>query len=46
LGILLGKASNAIGPAGIYVIVAILLIILLIPNFIKTKTHAINNVQG
>jgi PTS system ascorbate-specific IIC component len=46
LGILLGKASNALGPVGIYILVIILLIILVLPNFIKTKTHALNNVQG
>jgi len=46
LGILLGKASNTLGPAGIYILAAILLIVLVIPNFIKTKTHALNNVQS
>lgn len=46
LGILLGKASNALGATGIYIIVAILFAALLIPNFVKTKTQALNNVQG
>ncbi|MCC5465721.1 PTS ascorbate transporter subunit IIC [Pelosinus baikalensis] len=46
LGILLGKAYDAVGPAGIYILVAILVIVLVIPNYIKTKAHAINNVQG
>lgn len=46
LGILLGKASNALGPAGIYIIVAILFAVLVIPNFVKTKNQALNNVQG
>jgi PTS system ascorbate-specific IIC component len=46
LGILLGKVSNTLGPAGIYILVAILLIVLVIPNFIKTKTYALNNVQS
>jgi len=46
LGILLGKAYEAVGPTGIYILIAILVIVLLIPNYIKTKAHAINNVQG
>lgn len=46
LGILLGKASNALGPTGIYIIVVILFAVLVIPNFVKTKNQALNNVQG
>ncbi|MBU2702775.1 PTS system ascorbate-specific IIC component [Sporomusaceae bacterium BoRhaA] len=46
LGILLGQISNAIGIAGIYAIVAILLVILFVPNFIKTKSNALNHIQG
>ncbi len=41
LGITLGQA----GSTGIYVIVAILLIILLIPNFIKTRSITLNNYE-
>jgi len=46
LGILLGQISNAIGVAGIYTIVAILLVILIVPNFIQTKSNALNHIQG
>lgn len=42
LGILIGKATSSIGTAGIYIIIAILLAIIIIPCFIKTKTHVIN----
>ncbi|WP_156286252.1 PTS ascorbate transporter subunit IIC [Oceanivirga salmonicida] len=42
LGILLGK-SNAVGQYGIYIIVGITLLVLLIPNFMKTKNKVINN---
>lgn len=44
LGIVLGKLGS-FGEIGIYVLVAILIIVLLIPNFIKTKTNVINNVE-
>lgn len=43
LGILLGKVSNSLGLTGIYVLVGILLIVLAIPNFIKTKSQTLNN---
>lgn len=43
LGILIGQAGNALNIAGIYLIVAIVLLALIIPNFIKTKTAALNN---
>ena len=42
LGILIGKSTSSIGTAGIYIIVAILLAVLIIPSFIKTKTNVIN----
>lgn len=45
LGIVIGKASELVGKAGIIGIVIILLIALIIPNFIKTKSKALNNVD-
>lgn len=45
LGILLGKTSNLAGKAGIYVILVIVLMVLLVPNFMKTKSKVINNIE-
>ena len=45
LGIVIGKASELLGKAGIIGIVIILLLALIIPNFIKTKSKALNNVD-
>lgn len=45
LGILLGQASNLLSSLGIYAIVTILVAVLIIPNFIKTKSAAINNYE-
>lgn len=42
LGILIGKAVENIGEIGVYGIIAILLAVLIVPNFIKTKSHVIN----
>lgn len=42
LGILIGKAVENIGEIGIYGIVAVLIVILIVPNFIKTKSRVIN----
>lgn len=42
LGIIIGKDIELLGNKGVYGIVVLLLIILIIPNFIKTKTHVIN----
>lgn len=42
LGILLGKLNSLAGINAIYVLVLITVIILVIPNFIKTKTNVIN----
>lgn len=42
IGIIIGKAFTGFGEVGIYAIVAVLAIVLLIPNFIKTKTAVIN----
>ncbi len=45
LGIILGKASELVGKFGIMAIVVILLVVLIVPNFIKTKSKAINNLD-
>jgi len=45
LGIVIGKASELIGKFGIIGIVIILLIVLIVPNFMKTKSKAINNLD-
>ncbi|NRT75608.1 MULTISPECIES: PTS ascorbate transporter subunit IIC [Clostridium] len=45
LGIILGKASELIGKFGVIAIVVILLVVLIVPNFIKTKSKAINNLD-
>ncbi|GEP63559.1 MULTISPECIES: PTS ascorbate transporter subunit IIC [Clostridium] len=45
LGIILGKASELVGKFGIIAIVVILLVVLIVPNFIKTKSKAINNLD-
>lgn len=46
LGITLGKASNLAGKTGVIVIVALLLIALIVPNFVKTKSKALNNIEA
>lgn len=46
LGITLGKASNLAGKTGVIVIVALILIALIVPNFIKTKSKALNNIEA
>ncbi|MFC3885968.1 PTS ascorbate transporter subunit IIC [Bacillus songklensis] len=43
IGILFGKASLFLGNIGIYLLVAILVLILAIPSFMKTKSKVINN---
>ncbi|WP_370294322.1 PTS ascorbate transporter subunit IIC [Rossellomorea marisflavi] len=45
IGILLGQAGNLLSVTGIYAVVAVLVLILLIPNFIKTKSISINNYE-
>jgi len=45
IGILLGQAGNIFTTAGIYAIVFLLVLILIIPNFIKTKTVTINHID-
>ncbi|MDF2880774.1 MAG: putative system, L-ascorbate family, component [Clostridiaceae bacterium] len=46
LGITLGKASNLAGKTGVIVIVALILIALIVPNFVKTKSKALNNIEA
>lgn len=43
LGILLGLISESLGQVGIFGVIAILLVILIVPNMMKTKTNVINN---
>jgi PTS system ascorbate-specific IIC component len=45
LGIALGKASEVLGKFGVIGIVVLLLIVLIVPNFINTKSKAINNLD-
>ena len=45
MGLVLGHAFEWIGMAGIYGIVAIAALVLIIPNFIKTKGKVINYVE-
>lgn len=42
VGILIGKIVEKFGVNGIYALATIIVIVLIIPNFIKTKTHVIN----
>ena len=43
IGITLGRTAAAFGPTGVYVILAILLVVAFVPNFIKTKSPVINH---
>lgn len=43
-GILLGRVGDSVGQVGIYVIVAVLAAILLLPNFLSKSDTALNNV--
>lgn len=45
IGILLGKVSNMAGLMGIYLVVLVLAIVLILPNFMKTKSRVINNIE-
>ncbi|MGO3802212.1 MAG: PTS ascorbate transporter subunit IIC [Fusobacterium sp.] len=42
IGIIIGNLINKFGNTGIISIIAVFLIVLIVPNFIKTKTHVIN----
>lgn len=43
IGILLGKVGGQFGQMGIYVIIAVVLLVLILPSIIKPSTTAINN---
>lgn len=43
IGIIFGKAADTFGKAGIFGLVAVFLLVLIIPSFIKTKSPALNN---
>ncbi|MBU5300398.1 PTS ascorbate transporter subunit IIC [Clostridium sporogenes] len=45
LGIIIGKTSNIAGKTGIIIIAMLMLVALIIPNFIKTKSKALNNIE-
>jgi PTS system ascorbate-specific IIC component len=45
IGIVIGKASNMAGKMAIYGILAIALMVLIAPNFMKTKSKVINNIE-
>ncbi|WP_244835044.1 PTS ascorbate transporter subunit IIC [Clostridium sp. BJN0001] len=45
LGIVLGKISNLMGKGGIIGVVVVLALVLIVPNFIKTKSKALNNIE-
>lgn len=43
LGILIGKTASSFSAVGIYAIITVILAVLFIPNFMKTKHDTINN---
>lgn len=43
IGILLGKIDLYMGKTGIYVLLGVILLVLIVPNFMKTKGKVINN---
>ncbi|MCR1975594.1 PTS ascorbate transporter subunit IIC [Clostridium sporogenes] len=45
LGIIIGKTSNLAGKTGIIIIAILMLVALIVPNFIKTKSKALNNIE-
>lgn len=45
IGITLGRAAEAFGTTGVYAILAVLLVVAFIPNFIHTKGAVINHVE-
>ena len=46
IGILLGQFGEWLGSIGIYVIALIVLVVLLVPNFIRKHSYAINNQEN
>ncbi len=45
IGILLGTVNSFIGHLGIYIIMLIIIAVLIIPSFLKTKSEVINNIE-
>lgn len=45
IGILLGQVSSIAGTAGIYLVALVLAIVLILPNFMKTKSSVVNNIE-
>ena len=45
LGIALGLVSNTLAQVGIFIVMAIFLLVLVVPNFMKTKNKVINNTE-
>ena len=45
IGITLGRAAEAFGTTGVYAILAVLLVVAFVPNFIHTKGAVINHVE-
>lgn len=45
IGITIGKVYEFLGNYGVYALLAILVAIVIIPNFIKTKNKVVNNVE-
>lgn len=46
VGIILGCVSQFVGSFGVYAFIVILLVIVIIPNFIKTKSAVINHMSN
>jgi len=44
IGILIGRTASSVGKYGIYGILLVAILALIIPNFIKTKSVALNNI--
>lgn len=45
LGILLGRLGTSIGEVGIYLVVAVLAVVLVLPSFLSKSQEAINNIS-
>ncbi|VTS17817.1 PTS system ascorbate-specific transporter subunit IIC [Streptococcus porcinus] len=44
LGILLGRLGTSIGQVGIYIVIAVMALVLIIPSFMSKSNQAINNI--
>ena len=45
IGITLGRLASSFGPTGVYALLAVLIVIAFVPNFMHTKTNVINHVE-